>query len=307
MAGQRGGVTRILKKLERNIENGNYYEAHQMYKTLSFRYISQERASDAIELLYNGASLLLSKDQQESGLDLSLLLVNTLTNEKIALENCIIEKLGNLHDKMSKENVERLNFMQLALIWTTGGKTDQRGDPRLHRLFAMTLWRKAIYDEAHHHFIHASDSGRDCAHMLIEFHLKKGYRSECDLFIANAVLQYLCLKNETSAMEVLKTYTTNHPSVEKGPPFVRPLLNFCWLLLLAVENQKFLAFSVLLKKYEPSIVRDASYKCYLDKIGQNYFNLPPPQRVPENSFIDSIMRMFTTEDDLSTLTHDDIE
>lgn len=40
MAGHKGGISRILHKLERNVEDGNYYEAHQMYKTLSFRYLS---------------------------------------------------------------------------------------------------------------------------------------------------------------------------------------------------------------------------------------------------------------------------
>ena len=31
------GVGRVLAKLQRSIEAGNYYEAHQMYKTLYFR------------------------------------------------------------------------------------------------------------------------------------------------------------------------------------------------------------------------------------------------------------------------------
>lgn len=218
-----------------------------------------------------------------------------------------LEKLGKLHDKMSKENVGRLNFIQAALVWTTGGKRDQRGDPRLHRFFAITLWRKTIYDEAHHHFIHANNSGSDCAKMLIEFHLKKGYHSECDMFIANAVLQYLCLKNKQSAQEVFNIYTTNHPSVEQGPPYVRPLLNFCWLLLLALETPKISIFTILLEKYKPSINRDPSYKRYLDKIGQNYFDIPPPQQSTENSFLESIMRMFTGDSDSTTLMHDDIE
>ena len=40
--GQGGGVRgvgRVLAKLQRSIEAGNYYEAHQMYKTLYFRYL----------------------------------------------------------------------------------------------------------------------------------------------------------------------------------------------------------------------------------------------------------------------------
>lgn len=31
------GVSRILTKLENSVKSGDYYEAHQMYRTLYFR------------------------------------------------------------------------------------------------------------------------------------------------------------------------------------------------------------------------------------------------------------------------------
>ena len=37
MATRRGGTERVLSKLKSSIENNNYYEAHQMYRTLYFR------------------------------------------------------------------------------------------------------------------------------------------------------------------------------------------------------------------------------------------------------------------------------
>lgn len=48
--------------------------------------------------------------------------------------------------------------------------------------------------------------------------------------------RFLCLKNKNSASVVFSTYTEKHPSIEKGPPFVQPLLNFIWFLLLAVDG-----------------------------------------------------------------------
>lgn len=48
--------------------------------------------------------------------------------------------------------------------------------------------------------------------------------------------RFLCLKNKSSASAVFTTYTQRHPSIEDGPPFVRPLLNFIWFLLLAVDG-----------------------------------------------------------------------
>jgi hypothetical protein len=37
MASRRGGTERVLSKLRSSIENRNFYEAHQMYRTLYFR------------------------------------------------------------------------------------------------------------------------------------------------------------------------------------------------------------------------------------------------------------------------------
>lgn len=33
------GVKRVLAKLELSVSTGNYYEAHQMYRTLYFRFV----------------------------------------------------------------------------------------------------------------------------------------------------------------------------------------------------------------------------------------------------------------------------
>jgi len=34
------GVQRVLSKCQKCVESGNFYEAHQMYRTLYFRYVS---------------------------------------------------------------------------------------------------------------------------------------------------------------------------------------------------------------------------------------------------------------------------
>lgn len=52
-ARNRGGVQRVEGKLRASVEKGDYYEAHQMYRTLFFRYgkgrglcVFQESSSD---------------------------------------------------------------------------------------------------------------------------------------------------------------------------------------------------------------------------------------------------------------------
>ena len=38
-AGKNTGTQRLLQKLEKSIEDGEYYEAHQLIRTLYFRFV----------------------------------------------------------------------------------------------------------------------------------------------------------------------------------------------------------------------------------------------------------------------------
>ena len=44
------------------------------------------------------------------------------------------------------------------------------------------------YCESRYHFLHSAD-GEGCAHMLVEYSTSRGFRSEVDMFVAQAVLQ----------------------------------------------------------------------------------------------------------------------
>lgn len=105
---------------------------------------------------------------------------------------------------------------------------------------AQVYWNEKNYVQAKHHFLHSKD-GLGCAKLLIEFHTTQGFRCEADLFIAQTVLQFLCLRNKNTANQTFANYTQYHPNIKKaGPPYLLPLLNFIWFLLQAVERCKFL-------------------------------------------------------------------
>lgn len=44
------------------------------------------------------------------------------------------------------------------------------------------------YCESRYHFLHSTD-GEGCANMLVEYSTSRGFRSEVDMFVAQAVLQ----------------------------------------------------------------------------------------------------------------------
>jgi hypothetical protein len=70
MSATTGGVSRVLLKLQKSVQEGNYYEAHQMYHSVSQRYLKQKKTADALNLLQEGARNMLLHGQINSGLDL---------------------------------------------------------------------------------------------------------------------------------------------------------------------------------------------------------------------------------------------
>ncbi|XP_034414278.1 Golgi to ER traffic protein 4 homolog isoform X2 [Cyclopterus lumpus] len=240
-----------------------------------FEYMSQAKHAEARELMYNGALLFFSYNQQNSAADLSMLVLEVLEKSETKVEDEILESLAKLFSRMDQNSPERVAFVSRALKWSTGG-SGKLGHPKLHQMLAVTLWKEQNYSESRYHFLHSSD-GEGCAEMLVEYSASQGFRSEVDMFVAQAVLQFLCLKNKNGASVVFSTYTEKHPSIEKGPPFVQPLLNFIWFLLLAVDGGKLTVFTVLCEQYQPSLKRDPMYNEYLDRIGQLFFGVPPKQ------------------------------
>ncbi|XP_075021358.1 Golgi to ER traffic protein 4 homolog isoform X3 [Calonectris borealis] len=183
----RGGVQRVEGKLRASVEKGDYYEAHQMYRTLFFRYMSQGKHAEARELMYSGALLFFSHNQQNSAADLSMLVLESLEKSDAKVADDLLENLAKLFSLMDPNSPERVAFVSRALKWSSGG-SGKLGHPKLHQLLAITLWKEQNYSESRYHFLHSTD-GEGCANMLVEYSSSRGYRSEVDMFVAQAVLQ----------------------------------------------------------------------------------------------------------------------
>ncbi|KAA0203416.1 hypothetical protein HAZT_HAZT004544 [Hyalella azteca] len=289
------GISRVKTKLQKSIEEGQYYEAHQMYRTLYFRYKSQEKYVDLIDLLYEGSHLLLTHNQQTSGADLAVLMLEVLESSKAQPSKVHFTRIIELFRLLNCP--ERQQYLVRAVKWSST-EDFKLGHPTLHQQLALVLWKEKQYALARYHYLR-SDDGSGCATFLIELHLLKGYPSEVDLFLAQAVLQYLCLQKKVEATKVFETYTVTHPHISKtpvGPPYLQPLLNFLWFLLIAVEKGRVTEFRVLCEQYGPSLQRDPCYREYLDTIGQIFFALPPPPR-PRSSFFGDLLQGLLRGDD----------
>lgn len=274
-----------------------------MYRTLYFRYLGQKKYGELESMLFDGAVLLFTHKEIASGTDLAKLYVDALNQAEAPPEELHFQRISKLYQLIPCDNVEKPVYLSACLKWST---TDGAavGNPRLHQHIAYTLWQAKQYPESRQHFLHSQD-GLGCGHMLVEFHLARGFSSEVDLFIAQTVLQYLCLKKSLAAAAAFHAFTADHPTLKEnqGPPFPsHPLLNFIWFLLLSIQTSQSLAiYTVLCEKYKQVIDRDPQYLEYLDKIGQHFFGVPAPvKRKPGGMFSGLIDQLMTAMNDESS-------
>ncbi|KAF5287523.1 hypothetical protein FQA39_LY04151, partial [Lamprigera yunnana] len=126
------GVSRVLEKLEKSIKDGNYYEAHQMYRTIYFRYLVQKKYEELLDMLHKGALLFLERDQQISGADLAILLVEVLVKSDTVNYAEWTPKLCKIFAKISTSYPERDTFIASAIRWSAKGGS--QGHPFLHQV-----------------------------------------------------------------------------------------------------------------------------------------------------------------------------
>lgn len=325
---------RILVKLRNMIANQQYYEAHQLYRTLYFRYRNWGKFRELQELLFEGAILFLSKEQFNSGSDLSSLFLDSLDKDPLIEEilsgskerNELYRRIGELFARIPAATPERMTFAVNAL----------KLDPRkfdlslIHHNLAIVLFQEKNFPEARYHFLHAGPkSGAECAQMLVEYQVSSASSAEVDLFIVQFVLQVLCLKDgpirppisqyscdtlrlpadesegrrssqEQLASLTLRFYVEKHPRIGTSmPPFKYPLINFVWLLLIALPAGQLHVFRLLCDLYAVSLNRDTEYRKYLRRIGENYFGLPVEQNRPQGLFGNLLQSLFSGDDDES--------
>ncbi|ETN61032.1 golgi family to ER traffic protein 4 [Anopheles darlingi] len=300
------GVSRVLQKLRTSMEAKNFYEAHQMYRTLYFRYSAQAKYDELLELLYSGAVTMLDHLQYGSGADLGLLIIQTL--ESAETTNLPAEewmkRLGELIGKIKPCVNERETVLEKAIKWSGTVAQSPMGHPLMHKLIAQIMYNENNLPQARYHYPLSRD-GFSCAFLLIELSQAKGYAGEVDLFVAQMVLQLLCLKELTVATETFATYIKFHPRVAcTDPPFARPLLNFLFFLLQAIEQEgrKYAMFRALCDLYKPALERDPSYDKYLRKIGVMFFGASQPEQSRSYAFGDLLNQFIQ---DLSADYEDD--
>lgn len=105
---------------------------HWNEQLLFCRYLGQKKYEDLLNLLYKGSTLLLQRDQQGSGADLAILLIDVLTKSETKVNEDWIEKIANLFELMNSSIPERETYLTNAVKWSMD--SSKKGNPLLHKV-----------------------------------------------------------------------------------------------------------------------------------------------------------------------------
>jgi hypothetical protein len=293
-------VLENIEKLEKVVEGGNYYGAQQMYKSISARYLSAERYSEALDILQAGACIQLEHGQVICGSELAVLLVETLVKGKISCNEESLDLISKIYTKFpripvpkhvdltiddgmqqfseaigaAKTRIESCSsFLKAAIKWSIEVGGYKRGSPELHDMLAEYIYSESPevdMSKVSFHFVRGKNPMK-FACTLVDF-MGKCYRGEDDLAIARATLMYLAMGNLRDAnylMDELKKQVQNGKF--KLPQ--SDLIQFVNYILLTLERDALPLFNMLRQNYKPSIDREPIFNELLDEIAEKFYGV----------------------------------
>ncbi|GMJ11943.1 Guided Entry of Tail-anchored proteins 4 [Hibiscus trionum] len=292
-------VQENINKLEKAINEGNFYGAQQMYKSISARYVSAERYSEALDLLESGACLQLKHGQVTCGAELAVLFVDALVKGKIPYGEDILDRVRKIYNEFPKvplpsdmadddDDDRELNeahgaaktrlegcssFLRAAIKWSAEFGASRNGDPQLHVMLAEYIYSESTelnMAKVSHHFVKGNNP-KKLASTLVNF-MSKCYPGEDDLAIARPVLMYLSVGNLRDANYLMDELKRLVESQELDFPD-SDLIQFITFLLLTLERDALPLFNMLRVNYKSSIDREPAFNELLDEIAEKFYGV----------------------------------
>ncbi|GMY08713.1 protein GET4 isoform X1 [Fagus crenata] len=287
-----------IEKLQKVVEEGNYYGAQQMYKSISARYVSAQRYSESLDILQSGACIQLKHGQITCGAELAVLFVETLVKGKIPYDSETLDRVRKIYkmfpqiplpqhlpddDEMqqisealgaAKIRVEGCSsFLKAAMKWSVEFGAHRSGSPELHVMLAEYIYSESPeVDMARvsYHFVRGN-SPKKFASVLVNF-MEKCYPGEDDLAIARAILMYLSLGNLRDANYLMDEIKKQVESKQLDFP-QSDLIQFIIYLLQTLQRDAVPLFNMLRTSYKTSIEREPVFNELLDEIAWKFYQV----------------------------------
>ncbi|KAI9489591.1 hypothetical protein BDB00DRAFT_962183 [Zychaea mexicana] len=288
------GTEKTLQKLKDSVSNGNYYEAHQMYRTVARRYNKQQKYTKAIHLLHDGAVSLMQHEQFASGSDLANYMLDTYNLGAVTVDEKSLDRVVELLSLYPSDEPGRKMYIHNAFSWTQKHGEYREGDPELHDYVGTMFFHEERYAPAEEHLLVGTDHSAETLGKVAASWAQVENATSPGLFIARVVFQLLAMKNVhhatlayTQFIEEANPATTGtEAKVRRAPadePETEPVysdswLNFARLVLLTVQRDAVDLFRQLRESYKPMCQEQKGFDELLDDIGEVFFNIPRPRK-----------------------------
>ena len=270
-------IRRVLTMAESKLSEGLYYEAQQIFKAVSPRYLSQGKVKEAIVLLRQGSLNMLKYRQLRCTLDLSndIIRIEDVHSSKVDYE---MESLNALMDILNEfpESKEKDQLLNEAVAWSRKkefqGIRYEFGHPSLHIIGAQSKMIQKDERGALDHYLR-SKSPSEFARGVLSM-ASEGHTSEKDLFVARAALEILSRGEGILAAEHFLKEVRLELDRRSTDVSSLYLIRYCERLVLALKmsDKGFHLFDTLQKVYSPAFRRDPSCAKLIAMIAKRYYS-----------------------------------
>lgn len=283
---------KTLINLESALTLGDFYQAHQIYRSLCNRYLKQKNFGKAIKLLYEGSLKLLENEQFTSAADLGTYLTKTYMVSDTRVDSESAARVLDIIKAFPSTEKSREFLIASALDWMVKLGSLKSGEPLFHDALAAIYERDNDFLMTENHYLYGTEETSEAFARFIFNWASMVEPVDFGYFLARPVLSMIAAGNATKAalttqsfISELAKHKPNLVSVDAvldanqtGKAFVEfnlPLLNFIQLLVLLLPKAGAQnVFSQLRKRYEAHLVTPAyNFSEVLDKIGEDYFGL----------------------------------
>ncbi len=293
-----------MERLQKLVDEGSFYEAHQHMNTICFRHIRTKRYDEVFKLMEETVSLFVKNGKIRSAADIARDLIDNMVKAEIPVEDWSgrLEYLFKTFTKVDNTNEEAtaeaksllVGIMQHAVF--SAGKLDPNTQPppALHTIIGRAYLQAEEYPLALSHFLQGSGALDHLSTTALQW-ARVCPQDQADLVLTKVILSMLDdeARRIHGASTVLRKFCLGCRS---GPPPVKdellprgsklagtPLVHFVVMLIRILRSAakgktaEYLAlFNHVVEHYKPELDRDGEFAKMLQSIAEIYFGVKPP-------------------------------
>ncbi|CEF61799.1 Golgi to ER traffic protein 4 homolog [Strongyloides ratti] len=298
-------VEKLLRRLDDSFNDGNYYEAHQICRTVNNRLRISKEFEKLSQILWSGLIKLFEKAEISSGEDLAYLYIDSLRDGKILCDTNILTNFTYLlqnipktvstnsssNDEKSIDNRNKLigNFINYTKVVAQTEPEKIRGMESAFVVLGKQLAKEGNYVAAENQFMMGND-GEGTSEMILK--ITEGDTTlDCEKYLLRAIFQLLCMKKVHVASIVLKNYMSKHILFnQQKPAYVSQVGNFLWLFIACLEGGYLTQTSTLIKRTECIYLLIEGGDKYIDRIMEVFFNIKKEKNDKKNNLLENLMQ-----------------